>query len=115
MKYYNSELWIESGLLEETVNLNMKHEGTYILDYTNKADGAALSNVVLSASQDERWGHHYVQVEVMRDCSTTSRHLQGKFILYTSDNTWYTFRHKKGYATKFQYWWLNTVMSLQHD
>jgi hypothetical protein len=38
---------------------------TYILYYTHKANGAALSYVVLSAAEDKcRW-YHYVQIEIM--------------------------------------------------
>jgi hypothetical protein len=52
------------------------HMCTYILYYTHKADGAALSDVILSAAEDECRGYHYVQIEIMGYCARTGRHLQ---------------------------------------
>jgi hypothetical protein len=52
------------------------HMCTYILYYTHKANGAALSDMILSAAEDEGRGYHYVQIEIMGYCASTGRHLQ---------------------------------------
>jgi hypothetical protein len=49
---------------------------THILNYTNKADGAALSNVVFPAAEDERRWYYDVKIEIMGYCTSTYRHLQ---------------------------------------
>jgi hypothetical protein len=51
---------------------------TYILYYAYKADGAALTDVVFPAAENERRGYHNVQIEVMRYGAGTCRHLQKK-------------------------------------
>ena len=49
---------------------------THIFNDTHKADGAALSDVILSAAKDEgRWDDN-VQIEIMGYCASSSRHLQ---------------------------------------
>jgi hypothetical protein len=49
---------------------------THVLYDTHKADGAALSDVILSTTEDECRGYHYVQIEIMGYCACTDRHLQ---------------------------------------
>jgi hypothetical protein len=38
---------------------------TYILYYTDKADGAALTDVIFTAAENERRGYHHVQIEIV--------------------------------------------------
>jgi hypothetical protein len=49
---------------------------THILNYANKADSAALSDVVFPAAEDEGGGNHDVQIEIVGYCTGTSRYLK---------------------------------------
>ena len=49
---------------------------THIFNYTHKADGAALSDVIFPAAKDEGRGDDNVQIEIMGYCASSSRHLQ---------------------------------------
>lgn len=51
-------------------------DGTYVLNNADQADGASVSDVVLTAAQYERRRHHHVQIEVVRYGSHAGCHLQ---------------------------------------